>query len=119
MSIKKSVKAIVILMLSALMTSCIAYRPQVAEMPLIHEKGELQMNGSVGLSAPFGDAYVGTTASYGATDWLSVQGHVNWNGSKGAYGQAAVGPRTESRTLRRHQRHLYALHHQYGNHLRL
>ena len=54
------------------MSTCIAYRPQVAEMPLIHEKGELQMNGSIGLSAPFGDAYVGTTASYGATDWLAV-----------------------------------------------
>ena len=35
----------VVLLLSSLMTSCIAYRPQVAEMPLIHEKGELQMNG--------------------------------------------------------------------------
>ena len=81
----------VVLLLSALMSSCIAYRPQVAEMPLIHEKGELQVNGSVGLSAPFGDAYVGTTASYGATDWLAVQGHVNWNGYQGAYGQAAVG----------------------------
>ena len=37
MSIVKSIKAIVILMVSVLMTSCIAYRPQVAEMPLIHE----------------------------------------------------------------------------------
>ena len=45
-----------ILMASVMMTSCIAYRPQVAEMPLIHEKGELQLNGSVGLSAPLGDA---------------------------------------------------------------
>ena len=91
MSIAKPTKVIVALIVSVLMTSCIAYRPQVAEMPLIHEKGELQMNGSVGLSAPFGDAYVGTTASYGATNWLAVQGHVNWNGYKGAYGQAAVG----------------------------
>jgi hypothetical protein len=91
MSINKYFKLVVILMVCVLMTSCIAYRPQVAEMPLIHEKGELQINGSVGLSAPFGDAYVGTTASYGATDWLAVQAHVNWNGYKGAYGQAAVG----------------------------
>ncbi|MCR4738454.1 MAG: hypothetical protein K5846_09915 [Bacteroidales bacterium] len=84
-------KFAIVLLGSVLMTSCIAYRPQVAEMPLIHEKGELQMNGSVGLSAPFGDAYVGTTASYGATDWLAVQAHANWNGYKGGYGHAAVG----------------------------
>lgn len=73
------------------MCSCIAYRPQVVEMPLIHEKGELQINGSIGLSAPFGDGYLGTTVSYGATDWLAVQGHANWNGDKGGYGQVSVG----------------------------
>jgi len=73
------------------MCSCIAYRPQVVEIPLIHEKGELQINGSIGLSAPFGDGYLGTTVSYGATDWLAVQGHANWNGAAGGYGQVAAG----------------------------
>ena len=76
---------------SMALTSCIAYRPQVVEMPLIHEKGELQVNGSIGLSAPFGDAWLGATASYGATDWLAVQAHANWNGAAGGYGQVAAG----------------------------
>lgn len=91
MSTTRYFKLVLILIVSVTMTSCIAYRPQVAEMPLIHEKGELQMNGSIGLSAPLGDAYFGTTASYGATDWLAVQAHVNWNGAQGAYGQVAAG----------------------------
>lgn len=78
-------------MASLVMTSCVAYRPQVAQLPLIHEKGELQVNGSIGLSAPLGDGYLGATATYGATDWLAVQGHVNWTGDKGAFGQASVG----------------------------
>lgn len=73
------------------MCSCVAYRPQVSQIPLIHEKGELQVNGSIGLSAPLGDGYLGATATYGATDWLAVQAHVNWTGDKGAFGQASVG----------------------------
>ena len=89
------------------MCSCIAYRPQVVEIPLIHEKGELQINGSIGLSAPFGDGYLGTTVSYGATDWLAVQGHANWNGAAGGYGQVAAGafhippPKSAGTLLRR------------------
>ena len=79
-------------LVAIMMTSCVAYRPQVVEVPLIHEKGELQINGSVGLSFPFiGDGYLGTTVSYGATDWLAVQAHGNWNGDKGGYGQVAAG----------------------------
>lgn len=79
------------LLVTMTMCSCVAYRPQVAQIPLIHEKGELQVNGSLGLSAPLGDAYLGATATYGATDWLAVQAHVNWTGDRGAYGQAAAG----------------------------
>ena len=87
-------KFVLIPIIAALMimtASCIAYRPQVVEVPLIDEKGELQVNGSVGLSAPFGDAYLGTTVTYGATDWLAVQAHGNWNVSLGGYGQLSAG----------------------------
>lgn len=82
---------VTVLVVAFLFASCIAYRPQVVEMPLIHEKGELQVNGSIGLSVPFGDGYIGATASYGATEWLAVQAHANWNGSAGGYGQVATG----------------------------
>ena len=87
----KCLSIVAMVLMLASLTSCVMYHPQVVQAPLIHEKGQLQMNASVGFSPMGGDAYLGGTVTYGATDWLAVQAHGNWGGAQGGYMQAAVG----------------------------
>ena len=79
----KCLSIVAMVLMLASLTSCVMYHPQVVQAPLIHEKGQLQMNASVGFSPMGGDAYLGGTVTYGATDWLAVQAHGNWGGAQG------------------------------------
>lgn len=78
---------------SMLATSCIMYHPQAVDVPLIHEKNQLEIDGGVSFNTlpPIISPSLGVTASYGATDWLAVQAHFGYSGNKSFYTQAAVG----------------------------
>ncbi|HET8859814.1 hypothetical protein [Marivirga sp.] len=74
---------------SFLMLSCVAYQPQMADIPLIHEKKDLRID--AGLSLVKGN--IGGTFSYGVSDKIAVQVHGNtmFDGTKHNYLQAAGG----------------------------
>ena len=40
------------LLLTGLASSCVVYHPHNADIPLLHEKGEMQMDASTSISAP-------------------------------------------------------------------
>jgi len=75
-----------------LATSCSIYHPHAVEMPMISHQGEIHADGSVAMSGwLLPDVMtVNATLSYGATDWLAVQGHANY-GFENAYGQLSAG----------------------------
>ena len=54
-------------LLLALMSSCAVYRPQIVEIPLIEQKGDVQLDGSLGITG----AHVSVAA--GLTDNLAAQ----------------------------------------------
>ena len=71
--------------------SCIMYRPQSVDVPLIHHKEDLRVDAAFSLT-PLGFApALNATGSYGLTDWNALQFHINWDGYKTMYTQASVG----------------------------
>ena len=87
---------IAVAMLAA-MTSCTVYHPQSVDIPLIEHRGELRAEADVNLSTFIFTPNViaaGATATYGATDWLAAQLHVN-GGTGNYYLQAAPGVYTK------------------------
>lgn len=80
-------------MMVATLASCTVYHPQSVDIPLIEHRGEARVDVAANLSTFLftpNVVSVGATASYGATDWLSAQLHVN-GGTGNYYLQAAPG----------------------------
>lgn len=86
---KLTVLSAALLLLSA---GCSIYHPQAVDIPLINHAGDCRVDAAVGVSTwVLPDVVtVGGTVSYGVTDWLAVQGHVNYGGDN-VYVQAAPG----------------------------
>lgn len=84
---------IMILAGSLLASSCIMYKPQSVDVPLINHQGDCRIDGAVSISpiVIISEPDINVTGSYGVTEWGAVQLHANYNGDKGIYGQAAVG----------------------------
>lgn len=74
---------------SFLMLSCVAYQPQMVDIPLIHEKNDWRVDASASLVK----TSVGTTVSYGLTDKMAVQMHgkVNIGDARDSYIQGSGG----------------------------
>ncbi|MGJ3235837.1 hypothetical protein [Marivirga sp.] len=74
---------------SFLMISCVAYQPQMVDIPLIQEKNDLRVD--AGLSLVKGN--IGGTFSYGVSDKIAVQVHGNTmiDGTQHNYIQGAGG----------------------------
>lgn len=94
--IMKKIRRILIVPILAgvsMFTSCIIYHPQAVDVPLIHEKNQLQIDGALSINTlpPIFSTSLGLTASYGVTDWMAVQIHGGTDGNKCYYTQAAVG----------------------------
>lgn len=66
-------KKYLLLPLAILLTSCGVYRTQMVDIPLMGEKGELQLSGSV--SSLLTDPAVSVSATYALTDHLAIQGY--------------------------------------------
>ena len=49
---KTHIRLLLMLFATALEASCVVYHPHNADLPLLHEKGEMQMDASASLSAP-------------------------------------------------------------------
>ena len=68
-----SMCAMAILALST--TSCVVYHPHNVDIPLLHEKGELQADASFSLSAPLLAApALNASIAYAPMDVLGLQG---------------------------------------------
>lgn len=65
-------KQLIIIIIGAFFLSGCAYGPSMTDIPLISEKGDMRLNAGV---CPHLGAY--TTLSYGVTDKIAIQGHVN------------------------------------------
>lgn len=77
---------------AALLAGCSIYHPQTVDIPLIDHKGDVRVDGSVGVSAWMlpDCVMLSGTVSYGFTDWLAGQAYVNY-GFDNLYGQVAPG----------------------------
>ena len=71
---------------------CSIYHPQTVDIPLINHAGDTRLDVAAGVSTWLLPDVVtfGGTISYGATDWLALQGHLNYGGDN-IYFQAAPG----------------------------
>lgn len=80
------------LMATMFFAGCSIYHPQAVDIPLINHAGDARVDVAAGVSTwIFPDVVTfGGTVSYGVTDWLAVQGHVNYGGEN-IYVQAAPG----------------------------
>jgi hypothetical protein len=79
-----------IFLLSLLNLGCVTIQPQLLDIPLIHEKNDLRIDGS----ASFVKGNIGGNVAYGVTDHLAVQlgGNVaSLATGRHDYGQLAVG----------------------------
>lgn len=69
----KTHKYLFLLPFLLLFASCGVYRTQMVDIPLMGEKGELQLSGS--FSSLLHDPAVSATATYAVTDHMAVQGY--------------------------------------------
>ena len=75
-----------------LTTSCSIYHPQAVDIPLINHAGDTRVDASLAMSTwLLPDVMtINATASYGFTDWLAGQVHINYGGEN-FYTQLAPG----------------------------
>ena len=77
-----------------MLNACIAYYPQVVDIPLIKEKGDLRIDAGV-FSAPnlrgAGDGGAHGTISYGLTNSLAIQSYACMDGASRVHLQGALG----------------------------
>lgn len=75
--------------------SCSIYHPQVVSIPLLREKGELQLDASISAASTFApipsSIGVNATGSYAINNWWAVQGFAACDMNKNFYLQAATG----------------------------
>lgn len=86
----KSCHLIVAIATIIMMGSCSMYQPQLAPLPLLQEKGELQIQPSV-LITPAPHIVFGLSAAYAPINHLGVQLHGNALGDSNSFIEGAVG----------------------------
>lgn len=80
------------LLLTALATSCVIYHPHNVDIPLLHEKGEMELNASLSLSAPLlGAPAANVSFSYAPLNYVGLQTAVSFSDINSFYAQAAGG----------------------------
>ena len=74
------------------LTGCSIYHPQAVDIPLVNHRGDTQVDISAGISTwVLPDVLtINATGSYGFTDWMAGQVHLNY-GIENAYGHMAAG----------------------------
>lgn len=80
------------LLATFLVTSCVVYHPHNVDIPLLHQRGQLQLDASASLSAPlFAAPAVNATASYAPFNHLGVQAAASFTSPHYYYFQGAAG----------------------------
>ena len=83
-----------LLVMKLLLTGCAAYYPQLVDIPLIEEKGDIRLNTGCFIAMDFEDilnAGVNGTFSAGVTDMLAVQGYASLDALLRWHFQGALG----------------------------
>lgn len=83
-------KNILLILCSLLMTSCAIYTPHAVDIPLMQEKGDLRVDGGVSMTFPALVPNVNVTGTYGFTNCLAGQGHIDFTYG-GYFFQGAAG----------------------------
>lgn len=85
-------RTLLIFAVAMLTAGCSIYHPQAVDIPLLQEKGETRIDGSIDLSVvPFiSGPHINGTVSHAFTDHFAAQGHANIGPASG-YLQAAAG----------------------------
>jgi len=98
------------LALSGTMSSCIMYHPHTTSLPLLHEKGEMQLEGTLSASAPLLVApAVNASFAYAPTSFLGTQAAVSFTDLNSLYVQLQAG------TYKRFDRAIVEWYLGYGN----
>lgn len=80
------------LLLAGLASSCVVYHPHNADLPLLHEKGEMQVDASASLSAPLlAHPALNASFSYAPLSALGIQASVSVTNVNTFYAQALAG----------------------------
>lgn len=83
---------IMTLVLSGAMSSCIMYHPHTTSLPLLHEKGEMQVEASFSTSAPLLLApALNASFAYAPTTFLGTQAAVSFTDLNSLYVQLQTG----------------------------
>ena len=89
---KNSIKSLICVILSLFATSCVVYHPHNVDIPLLHQKGELEVDANCSLSVPLleGSAF-NATVSYAPLNHVGVQVAGSFSDINSFYAQAAAG----------------------------
>lgn len=80
------------LLLAFTVSSCVVYHPHNVDISLLHQRGQLQLDGSLSLSAPlFAAPAVNATASYAPLNHMGVQAAASLTSPHYYYFQGAAG----------------------------
>ena len=89
---KIHIRLLLMLFATALEASCVVYHPHNADLPLLHEKGEMQMDASASLSAPLlAHPALNASFSYAPLSMLGMQASVSVTNVNTFYVQALAG----------------------------
>ncbi|MBR6441745.1 MAG: hypothetical protein IKS44_06845, partial [Bacteroidales bacterium] len=91
---KKTCTIFIAAFVAFLATGCqvFIYQPQAVDVPLINHQGDVRVDASLGVSTFLlpNRLTLNATGSYGITDWLAAQAHIDYGGDCW-YGQVAPG----------------------------
>ena len=80
------------LLLAWLVSSCVVYHPHNADIPLLHEKGEMQLDASASLSAPLlAHPALNASFSYAPLQSIGLQASFSITELNTFYAQALAG----------------------------
>lgn len=92
MNAKVVLRVVVAALVAGAATGCVAYHPHNADIPLLHERGQLQADASLSLTAPLLAApAVNASVAYAPLKVLGLQGAFSFTDPANLYAQAAAG----------------------------
>lgn len=87
---KVAISLSVMLLAIASFTSCVVYHPHNTDIPLLHEQGDLHIDGSVSASL-FAAPALNATVAYAPLNMVGLQAAASFSGIDNYYLQAAAG----------------------------
>lgn len=89
---KISIRLVMPFLLAFIFSSCVVYSPHNADIPLLYERGQLQIDGSASMSVPlFAVPALNASVAYSPLNHVAVQGAASLSALNSIYAQGAVG----------------------------